>query len=89
MFFLYFLILFRVLTIYASEHGRVSMIRSLRGVVVKLLALPGLVGSVPVFSSLSDEILNRGPMTIFNDKLLTRGFSVPNVSSPMDLVPRP
>ena len=65
------------------------MMRSLRCVVVKLLSLPGLVGSVPVFSSLSDETLNRGPMTIFKDMLLTRGYSVPNMSSPTDLVPRP
>ena len=32
----------------------------------------GVVGSTAGFSSLSDETLNRGPMTIFQDKLLTR-----------------
>ena len=34
------------------------------------LLSPGFVGSIPDFSCLSDETLNRGPMTIF--KLLTR-----------------
>ena len=64
--------------------------------VVKLIAQPGVVGSIPGFSSLSDETLNRGPMTIFLDKLLTRtdcdepgDYVVPNVLSPMDLVFRP
>ena len=39
--------------------------------------------------------LNRGPMTIYQDKLLTRtacdeagDYVVPNVLSPRDLVPR-
>ena len=50
----------------------------------------------PGFSSLSDETLNRGPMTIFQDKLLTRtdcdearDYVVPNVLSTKDLVFRP
>ena len=54
------------------------------------------MGSIPGFSSLSDETLNRGPMTIFQDKLLTRtdcdeagDYVVPNVLSPRDLVFRP
>ena len=53
----------------------------------------GVVGSNPGFSSLSDETLNRGPMTIFQDKLLTRtecdeagDYVVPNVLSPRELV---
>ena len=55
----------------------------------------GVVGSIPGFSILSDETLNRGPMTIFLDKLLTRSdcdeasprdYVVPNVSSPLGLV---
>ena len=53
----------------------------------------GVVGSIPGFSSLSDETLNRGPMTFFQDKLLTRtdcdeagDYVVPNVLSPRDLV---
>ena len=57
---------------------------------------PGVVGSIPGFSSLSDETLNRGQMTIFQDKLLTRtdcdeagDYVVPNVLSPRDLVFRP
>ena len=57
---------------------------------------PGVVGSIPGFSSLSDETLNRGPMTIFQDKLLTitdcdeaGDYVVPNVLSPRDLVFRP
>ena len=57
---------------------------------------PGVVGSIPGFSSLSDETLNRGPMTIFHDKLLTRtdydeagDYVVPYVLSPRDLVLRP
>ena len=54
------------------------------------------MGSIPVFSSLSDETLNRGLMTIFQDKLLTRtdcdeagDYVVPNELSPRDLVFRP
>ena len=46
------------------------------------------MGSIPGFSSLLDETLNRGPMTVFQDKLLTRtycdeagDYAVPNVSS--------
>ena len=35
---------------------------------------PGVVGSIPGFFSLSGETLNRGPMTIFQDKLLTRTY---------------
>ena len=57
---------------------------------------PGVVGLIPGFSSLSDETLNRGPMTIFQDKLLTRtdcdeagDYVVRNVLSPRDLVFRP
>ena len=53
-------------------------------------------GFDPGFSSLSDETLNRGLMTIFQDKLLTRTYCdeagdyvVPNVLSPRDLVLRP
>ena len=66
---------------------------------VKLLALyckPGVVGSIQDFSSLSDETLNGGPMTIFQDKLLTMtyfdeagDYTVPNVLRPRDLVFRP
>ena len=58
--------------------------RSLCGIVVKLLAF---------CSSLLDETLNRGPMTTFQDKLLTRtdcdeagDYVMPNVLSPRDLV---
>ena len=54
------------------------------------------MGSIPGFSSLSDETLKRGSMTIFQDKLLTRtdsdeagDYVVPNVLSPRDLVFRP
>ena len=46
--------------------------------------------------SLLDETLNQGPMTIFQDKLLTRtdcdeagDYVVPNVLCPKDLVFRP
>ena len=66
--------------------------RSLRGLVVKLLAF--LIrgrGLILGFSS-----LNRGPMTIFQNKLLTwtdcyeaGDYVVPNVLSPRDLVFRP
>ena len=64
---------------------------------VKLLAfLTRGVGLILGFSSLSDETLNRGPMTIFQDKLLTwtdcdeaGDYVVPNVLSPRDLVFRP
>ena len=48
------------------------------------------------FSSLSDETLNRGPVTVLQDKLLTRtdcdeagDYVVPNVLSPWGLVFRP
>ena len=58
--------------------------------------MAGVVGSIPGISSLSDETLNRGSMTIFQDKLLTRtdsdeagDYVVPNVLSPRDLVFRP
>ena len=34
----------------------------------------GVVGSTLGLSSLSDETLNQGPMTIFQDKLLTRMY---------------
>ena len=54
------------------------------------------MGSILGFSSLSDETLNPGPMTIFKDKLLTRtdcdeaeDYVVPNVLSPWELVFRP
>ena len=54
------------------------------------------MGLILGFSSLSDETLNRGPMTIFQDKLLTwtdcdeaGDYVVPNVLSPRDLVFRP
>ena len=47
-------------------------------------------------SCLSDETLNRGPMTTFQDKLLKKtdcdeagDYVVPNVLSPRDLVFRP
>ena len=53
-------------------------------------------GFDPAFSSLSDETLNRGPITIFQDKLLTRtdceeagDYVVPYVLSPRDLVLKP
>ena len=53
-------------------------------------------GFDPGFSSLSGETLNRGPMTIFQDKQLTRtdcdeagDYVVLNVLSPMVLVFRP
>ena len=51
------------------------------------------MGSIPGFSSLSDETLNQDPMTIFKDKLLTRvyfdedgDYAVPNVLRSRDLV---
>ena len=51
------------------------------------------MGSIPGFSSLKDETLNRGPMTIFQDKLLIKtdcdeaeDYVVPNVFSTRDLV---
>ena len=51
------------------------------------------MGSIPGFSSLSDETLNRGSKTIFQDKLPTRtycdetgDYAVPNVLSQRDLV---
>ena len=50
---------------------------------------PGAVGSIPGFSSLSDETVNRGHMIVFKDKLLTRLYcdeAGPNVLSPRDLV---
>ena len=57
---------------------------------------PGVGGSIPGFSSLSDETLNRGPMTIFQDKLLTKTYCdeagdnvMPIVLSPRDLIFRP
>ena len=53
------------------------------------------MGSNPGFSGLSDETLNQGPMTVFQDKLLTvtycdeaEDYAVP-VLSPRDLVFRP
>ena len=56
----------------------------------------GVVCSIPGFSSLSDETLNRGPHEIFHDKMLTRtdcdeaeDYVVPNVLNPRDLVFRP
>ena len=55
---------------------------------VKLLAKPGAVGSIPGFSSLSDETLNRGPMTK-TDCDEAGDYVVPNVLSPRDLVFRP
>ena len=59
--------------IYQSAIVESVMDISLHGVVVKLLAFnPGVLGSIPGLSSISDETLNRGPMTIFQDKLLTR-----------------
>ena len=48
---------------------------SLRGVVVKLLTTK-VVGSIPGFSSLSDEILNRGPMTIYQDSKFQSLFRI-------------
>ena len=54
------------------------------------------MGSIPGFVRLSDETLNRGPITVFQDKLLTRtycdeagDYAVSNVLSPRDLVFRP
>ena len=54
--------------------------------------MPGVVSSIPGFSSRLDETLNRGHMTIFQDKLLTRtdcdeagDYVTPNVLSPKDL----
>ena len=55
------------------------------------------MGSIPGFTSFSDETLNRGFLTIFlGDKLLTRTYCdeagdyvAPNVLSPRDLVFRP
>ena len=54
------------------------------------------MGLIPGFSSLSDETLNRGPMTIFQDKLLTitdcdeaGDYVVHNGLIPRDLVFRP
>ena len=34
----------------------------------------GVMGSILGLSNLSDETLNRGPMTIFKDKLLTMTY---------------
>ena len=63
---------------------------------VKLPSKSGVVGSIPGFSSLLDETLNQDPMTIFQDKLLTRKDCdeagdnvVPNVLSTRELVFRP
>ena len=54
---------------------------------------PGFLGYIPGFSSLSDETLNRGPMTIFEDKLLKRIYCDEAgdyaVLSPIGLVFRP
>ena len=54
------------------------------------------MGSIPRFSSRSDETLNRVSIAIFQDKLLTRtycdetgDYNTPNVLSPRDLVFRP
>ena len=54
------------------------------------------MGLIPDFSSLSDETLNRRPITIFQGKLRTRtdcdeagDYVVPNVLSPRDLIFRP
>ena len=54
---------------------------------------PGVVGLTPGFSSLSDEALNRVPMTIVQDKLLPRkycdepgDYAVPDMLSLRDLV---
>ena len=56
----------------------------------------GVKGSVPGFCSPPNETINLDPMTIFQDKLLTRtycdeigDFDVPNMLSPRDLVFRP
>ena len=53
----------------------------------------GVVGSTPGYSSLSKDTLNRGPMAILQDKLLTRtycydteNYVVPDVLSSRDLV---
>ena len=69
-------------------------IRMTRVVVVKLLPRkPGDVDSIPGFSGLSNETLIRGPMTISQDKLLTRtqcdeagDYAVPNMLCGRDLV---
>ena len=58
-----------------------------------MLCKPGVAGSIPGFSSPSDETINRGPLTIIQDKLLRMAdsdeagdYAVSNVLSPRDLV---
>ena len=57
---------------------------------------PGVAGSIPGFSSPSDETINRGSQTTFHDNQPTRtncdeggDYAVPNMLSPRDLVFRP
>ena len=77
-----------------AECADIGQVISLRGVVVSYSPCkPRVVGLIPGFSSLPDEALDRGPMTIFQDKLLTRtycdeagGYAVPNALWPRDLV---
>ena len=49
---------------------------------------PGVAGLIPDFSSTSDKTINRGPMTIFQDKTGDEAgdYAVPNVLSARDLV---
>ena len=61
-----------------------------------VVCILGLQFRSPAHFSLLYETLNRGPMTIFKDKLLTRTYSdededyaLPNVLSPRDQVFRP
>ena len=60
------------------------------------LSYPPSKSRVPGFSSHLEETLNRDPMTIFHDELMTRtycdeagDYDVPNVLSQRDLVFRP
>ena len=54
---------------------------------ISISSNPGVAGSIPIFSSPCDETINRGPLTIFQDKELTRtyckkaeDYAVPNMS---------
>ena len=61
-----------------------------------LAVYPEVAGSIPGYSSPSDETTNRGSLTIFQDKLLTRtycgedvDYTLSNLLSRRDLVVRP
>ena len=80
----------KVLNVYLTKYLHVWVREA--SIALWLSCSPSKPG-FPGFYSLSDEILNRGPMTIFQDKLLTRtdcdesgDYVVPNVLSQRDLV---